>query len=69
MKRAHGGGDVELLNTFVDSLRRGNNLESLMIARQALHGYLLAFAAEKARLGNQVVDMEAYTECYVPSKD
>lgn len=64
VERAHGGGDVELLTAFVESLRDGNTLEPLTIARQALHGYFLAFAAEEARLGNQVVNMEAYTERY-----
>ncbi|HEY45420.1 MAG TPA: Gfo/Idh/MocA family oxidoreductase [Anaerolineae bacterium] len=69
VKGAHGGGDVELLTTFIDSLRNESNRESLAIARQALQSYLLAFAAEEARLGNQVVNMEAYTDRYLLSAD
>jgi predicted dehydrogenase len=69
VKGAHGGGDVELLNAFIESLRDGSYLESLTIARQALQSHLLAFAAEEARLGNQIVNMEAYTDRYSPSAD
>jgi predicted dehydrogenase len=66
---AHGGGDEELLTAFVDSLRDRSTLKSLMIARGALHSHLLAFAAEEARLGNQVVNMKAYSDRYFPSAD
>jgi len=69
VKGAHGGGDVELITAFVESLRDRSHLEALTIARQALQSHLLAFAAEEARLGNQIVSMEAYTERYLPSMD
>jgi predicted dehydrogenase len=69
MKGAHGGGDVELLTAFVESLRDRNNHEALTIARQAVQSHLLAFAAEEARLGNHVVNMEAYTHRYLPSAE
>jgi predicted dehydrogenase len=69
VKRAHGGGDVGLLNAFVGSLNANNNLESLSIARQALKSYLLAFAAEEARLENQVINMEPYAAHYLSSDD
>jgi predicted dehydrogenase len=65
MKGSHGGGDVELLAAFVESLRDGSNLESLMIARQALQSHLLAFAAEEARLEKQVVNLDEYTNRYL----
>ena len=64
VKGAHGGGDVELLTAFIESLRSGSDLDTLTIARQALQSHLLAFAAEQARLGNQVVNVEAYTDRY-----
>lgn len=69
VRGAHGGGDIELLTAFVESVRDGNNLESLTIARQTLQSHLLAFAAEEARLGNRVVNMETYTERYLPLID
>ncbi|UCF61357.1 MAG: Gfo/Idh/MocA family oxidoreductase [Anaerolineaceae bacterium] len=69
VKRAHGGGDVELLNAFVESLRATNNLDSLSIARQALKSYFLAFAAEEARLGNKIVNMQSYAARYLPYED
>ncbi|HEY43460.1 MAG TPA: Gfo/Idh/MocA family oxidoreductase [Anaerolineae bacterium] len=65
VRGAHGGGDVELMTAFVKSLQDGSSQHSLTIARQALQSHLLAFAAEEARLGKRVVDMEEYSERYL----
>jgi predicted dehydrogenase len=66
VRGAHGGGDVALMTAFVKSLREGSSQQSLTTARQAVQSHLLAFAAEEARLGEQVVDMEEFTERYLP---
>jgi predicted dehydrogenase len=65
VRRAHGGGDVGLMTAFVESLRDESNQQSLAAARQALQSHLLAFAAEEARLGERVVNMEEYTGRYL----
>jgi predicted dehydrogenase len=56
----HGGGDAGLMSAFVHALRSGDGAEALTTARTSLESHLMAFAAEDARLGEQVVRMEDY---------
>jgi predicted dehydrogenase len=69
VKGAHGGGDVELMAAFVESLRDGSRQGPLKIARQTLQSHLLAFAAEEARLKKRVVKMEEYTDRYLSERN
>jgi hypothetical protein len=55
----HGGGDFGLMKAFHQALRYGN-AQPLTSARASLESHLLAFAAEKARLTGQTIDMAAY---------
>jgi predicted dehydrogenase len=57
--RGHGGGDERLLRAFADAIRDAN-AGSLTSARTSLESHLLAFAAERSRLGAEPVDMPAY---------
>ncbi len=55
----HGGGDDGLMRAFVAALREGRQ-EPLTSARASLESHLMAFAAEQARVGGVVIDMEAF---------
>jgi predicted dehydrogenase len=55
----HGGGDDGLMRAFVAALR-GERAGVLTSAREALASHLMAFAAEQARVREEVVDMEAF---------
>lgn len=56
----HGGGDQGLMHSFINVIRgKGQPLTS---ARESLEGHLLAFAAEEARLKQQVIDMKEFRQ-------
>lgn len=60
----HGGGDEGLLHTFTSLVRSPNALERsnpLTSIHVSVQSHLLAFAAEKSRREQIMVDMEAYT--------
>lgn len=51
----HGGGDQQLMEEFVASVRQGGNLPEVQaVAREALQAHRLAFLAEKARVKGKV---------------
>jgi predicted dehydrogenase len=52
----HGGGDQALMAAFVHSLGHGGE-QALTLGRQSLQSHLLAFAAEQARLSEQVLEL------------
>jgi predicted dehydrogenase len=56
----HGGGDSGLMAAFVQALQTGGETAALTTARISLESHLMAFAAEDARLGSQVVRMADY---------
>jgi len=56
----HGGGDKGLIEGFVNSLQPGYALVPLTEARASLESHLMAFAAEKSRVENRVVEMEEF---------
>jgi len=58
----HGGGDLRLVEAFVESLHRGDTEAALQGTREALQAHLLAFAAEESRLGGRFVGSEAWIE-------
>jgi predicted dehydrogenase len=56
----HFGGDVGLLDHFLDVVERGAAGEVRASGRVALESHLLGFAAEEARLSGRVVEMAAF---------
>src|SRR6266550_4315849 len=55
----HGGGDEGLMRAFVGALE-GDRAGVLTSAREAVASHLMAFAAERARVQSEVVEMEAF---------
>ncbi|MFX1513576.1 MAG: Gfo/Idh/MocA family protein [Promethearchaeota archaeon] len=53
----HGGGDDGLMHAFVKLISGQKGREPLTSARASLESHLMAFAADKARLENQIVNM------------
>ncbi|MDO9086349.1 MAG: Gfo/Idh/MocA family oxidoreductase [Anaerolineaceae bacterium] len=52
----HGGGDFQLVNSFLKSVRDGSFEESLTGTREALQSHMLAFAAEESRLDGKFIE-------------
>jgi len=59
IKSGHMGGDVRLIDSFIDSVDNGRE-EHLSSAEESLESHLMAFAAEESRLKGSVVDMKAF---------
>ena len=55
----HGGGDEGLMRAFVGAIQ-GDRAAVLTSARESVASHLMAFAAERARLQREAVDMEAF---------
>ena len=55
----HGGGDDGIMRAFVGAIR-GDREGVLTSALEALASHLMAFAAERARQRNEVVEMEQF---------
>ena len=55
----HGGGDEGLMRAFVGAIN-GDRAGVLTSARESVASHLMAFAAERARLHGEVVDMELF---------
>jgi predicted dehydrogenase len=56
----HSGGDEGLLGHFTDVVARGAAGEVRASGRVSLESHLLGFAAEEARVGARVVEMDAF---------
>ncbi|NVM53835.1 MAG: Gfo/Idh/MocA family oxidoreductase [Candidatus Helarchaeota archaeon] len=56
---AHGGGDWRLMDALVDLLQQ-NISKPLTSARASLESHIMAFAAEKARVEGEIIDMAKY---------
>ena len=55
----HGGGDWALMDAFIQLLRK-NITKPLTSARASLESHIMAFAAEKSRLEEKVINMAEY---------
>ena len=55
----HGGGDWALMDAFIQLLRK-NIANPLTSARASLESHIMAFAAEKSRLEEKVINMAEY---------
>jgi predicted dehydrogenase len=56
----HGGGDFGIMESFIDSLSKGNDAGIKTGPDETLRSHLMTFAAEKARLENRVVVIDEY---------
>jgi predicted dehydrogenase len=56
----HGGGDMRLMQYFVDSVNNGDFETALQTTREALESHLQAFAAEESRLAGKVLKQDAW---------
>jgi predicted dehydrogenase len=56
----HGGGDDGLLSHFTEVVSRGAMGEVRASGRVSLESHLIGFAAEEARLGARVVEMDVF---------
>jgi len=57
----HYGGDVNIVKSFIKALTTGNFKEyNLTSFEDSVMSHLAAFAAEKARLENKVIDFDLY---------
>ncbi|MFX0172936.1 MAG: hypothetical protein ACFE9L_13565 [Candidatus Hodarchaeota archaeon] len=60
----HGGGDYGITKSFISSLLEKHKTEPLTSAKASLESHIMAFAAEKARLSNQVIQMDDFRRQY-----
>lgn len=56
----HSGGDENLMRDFIDLIRTGESDVKYSID-QAVESHVMAFAAEKARVDGQIIDIASYT--------
>lgn len=56
----HGGGDDGVVHNFVRLVQEGSAAKSLTSADVSVQSHLMAFAAEKSRLENKVIDIRDY---------
>ena len=54
----HGGGDFELVKSFLSGVKEGRFEESLAGTKEALESHLLAFAAEESRLDGKFIEQD-----------
>jgi len=57
--QGHGGGDWALMDAFVNLLRK-NIANPLTSARASLESHIMAFAAEKSRVEEKIINMAEY---------
>jgi predicted dehydrogenase len=56
----HGGGDLKLINAFLESIIKPNFEQPLTNARECLESHLMAFAANESRLKGIVINMDDF---------
>ena len=61
-RSGHGGGDFQLIDAFLNSVIERKKDQALINAQEILESHLMAFAAEKSRLGNKIVHMDSFRE-------
>ena len=54
----HGGGDAGLMRAFIHAVRHPET--ALTTARESLESHLMAFAADQARVENQIINLAAF---------
>lgn len=61
----HNGGDHGIMRDFVKQVREHGTYESRTSASQSVQGHLIAFAAEKSRVENEVITLSQYKNSVV----
>ncbi|MFX1477135.1 MAG: Gfo/Idh/MocA family protein [Promethearchaeota archaeon] len=56
----HGGGDFLFITAYLNSIIDRSKFDLLTSAKESLESHLMAFAADEARLKNEVIDMEEF---------
>jgi len=56
----HGGGDFSLIDSFLETLTNPEKSQPLTNANETIESHLMAFAANKAREKNLVIDMDEF---------
>lgn len=63
-KSGHGGGDSGIMGEFIENIRKGDISQGLTSAAVSVQSHLMAFAAEKSRLENKVVDIKEFEKSF-----
>jgi predicted dehydrogenase len=58
----HGGGDFQLIDAFLSSVVDRKKDQALISPHEILESHLMAFAAEKSRLEDNIVHMDSFRE-------
>lgn len=58
----HGGGDFGIMRSFVELVQNDGRIEGRTSAKSSVQSHLMAFAAEKSRVSNKVVEMDDYID-------
>jgi len=56
----HGGGEFSLIDSFLETLTSPENSQPLTNADETIESHLMAFAANKAREKNSVIEMDEF---------
>ncbi|MNR06245.1 hypothetical protein D3C85_1223100 [compost metagenome] len=56
----HGGGDEGIMKDFVRLVQNEGRQKGLTSSDVSVQSHVMAFAAEKSKLENRVIDMKAY---------
>ncbi|MHA1458055.1 MAG: hypothetical protein ACTSO6_01160 [Promethearchaeota archaeon] len=56
----HGGGDFSLLDSFLEALTNPKKSQPLTNADETIESHLMAFAANKAREKNSIIEMDEF---------
>ncbi len=62
-EQGHEGGDEGMMRDFVHLIKEGGKDKALTSANTSVESHLMAFAAEKSRLENKVVNIKEYFSC------
>jgi predicted dehydrogenase len=64
INEGHGGGDVKLVEDFIEMMKGNKRLGRTEI-RESAHSHFMAFAAEESRLNKKTVNINEYEKRYV----
>jgi hypothetical protein len=59
-KSGHGGGDSGIMGEFIRHIQSSDVSHGLTSAAVSVQSHLMAFAAEKSRLENKIINIDEY---------
>lgn len=62
--KGHGGGDVNLMEDFIEMMK-GNQKLGRTDIKESAHSHFMAFAAEESRLNKKVINVNEYEKMYL----